>query len=331
MKALFLGHFAASVAPRILAKVKTPLETSILDDERDAEHLAPLLSKAEIVVGHIWRPSFPPAPRLRLLQSVAAGLDLLDTEAVPKGVTICNVFGHEPAIAEYVIMTMLVLSHRLFEAVAAFRAGSWAASPQFGGGSPHSELLGRKIGIIGYGRIGREVAERAAGLKCRVLAANRSPVADPAPADTVFPLADLDRMLPLCDTVLISCGLGPETKGLIDARRLALMKPGALLINVARAAIVDEDALYDALKDGRLGGAALDVWWQYPTPAEPERRPSRRPFHELPNVLITPHSSSSTEATADRRWSVVAANLDRFARGEKLENIVLQTGPVSCH
>jgi phosphoglycerate dehydrogenase-like enzyme len=79
-----------------------------------------LLSQAEIVVGHIWRP----APRLRLLQSVAAGLDLLDTEAVPQGVTICNVFGHEPAIAEYVIMTTLVLTHRLFEAVTAFRAGS---------------------------------------------------------------------------------------------------------------------------------------------------------------------------------------------------------------
>ena len=99
MKALFLGHFAATIAPRILANVKTPLETSILDDEGDAERLAPLLSEAEIVVGHIWRPSFPPAPRLRLLQSVAAGLDLLDTGAVPRGVTICNVFGHDPAIA----------------------------------------------------------------------------------------------------------------------------------------------------------------------------------------------------------------------------------------
>jgi phosphoglycerate dehydrogenase-like enzyme len=103
------------------------------------------------------------------------------------------------------------------------------------------------------------------------------------------------------------------------------MKPGALLINVARAAIVDEDALYAALEDGHLGGAALDVWWRYPTSAEPERRPSRHPFHELPNVLITPHSSSSTEATADRRWSTVAANLDRFCRGERLENIVLAT------
>jgi phosphoglycerate dehydrogenase-like enzyme len=158
MKALFLGHFAASVAPRILAKIETPLESSILDDEGDMAHLAPLLAEAEIVVGHIWRAGFPPAPRLRLLQSVAAGLDLLDTGAVPKGVTICNVFGHDPAIAEYVIMTMLVLTHRLFDAVTAFRKGSWVASPQFGGGPPHGEVMGRTIGIIGYGRIGREVA-----------------------------------------------------------------------------------------------------------------------------------------------------------------------------
>ena len=97
MKALFLGHFAASVAPRILAKVKTPLETSILDDEGDVDALAPLLSEAEIVVGHIWRPSFPPAPRLRLLQSVAAGLDLIVTEAVPKGVTVATCSAMSPS------------------------------------------------------------------------------------------------------------------------------------------------------------------------------------------------------------------------------------------
>src|SRR5262245_22195489 len=301
-----------------------PLESSILDDEGDAAQLAPLLADAEIVVGHIWRAGFPPAPRLRLLQSVAAGLDLIDTGALPKGITVCNVFGHEPAIAEYVIMTMFVLTHRLFEAVTAFRAGSWVASPQFGGGPPHGEVFGRTIGIVGYGRIGREVAERAAGLKCRVLADNRSPIIEPAPAETVYQLAELDRMLPRCDTVLIACGLGPETRGLIDARRLALLKPGALLINVSRAAIVDEDTLYDALKDGHLGGAALDVWWPYPTAAEPERRPSRRPFHELPNVLMTPHNSSSSDATAERRWIVVAANLDRFARGSHSKTLCLR-------
>ena len=84
MRTLFLGHFAASVAPRILGKTEMPLETHILDDETDAVQLAPLLADAEILVGHIWRAGFPPAPRLRLLQSVAAGLDLLDTSAVPK-------------------------------------------------------------------------------------------------------------------------------------------------------------------------------------------------------------------------------------------------------
>ena len=158
-------------------------------------------------------------------------------------------------------MTMLVLTHRLFEAVTTFRTGSWSTSPQFGDGFSHGEVLGRTIGIIGYGRIGREVAERTAGLKCRIPTAKaaRSPI--PGPAESVFPLAELDRIPPLCDTLLIACVLALETTGLIDARRLALMKPGALLINVARARIVDEDALYTALKDGHLGGAALDVWW----------------------------------------------------------------------
>jgi phosphoglycerate dehydrogenase-like enzyme len=134
MKALFLGGFAASVASRILAKVKTPLATEILADERDAARLVPLLADADIVVGHIWRAAFPAAPRMRLLQSVAAGLDQVDLGAVPKGVTLCNVFGHESAIAEYVIMTMLVLTHRLFDTVTTFHAGSWsdnAALPHF--------------------------------------------------------------------------------------------------------------------------------------------------------------------------------------------------------
>jgi len=257
-----------------------------------------------------------------LLQSVAAGLDQIDLAAVPRGVTVCNVFGHEPAIAEYVIMTMLVLTHRLFDSVTAFRAGSWRAS-QMAGGSPHGEVLGRTMGIVGYGRIGREVARRAQGLGCRIVAANRSPVAEPAPAEQIFSFAELDQMLPQCGTLVIACALAPETEGLIDARRLALMEPGALLINIARAPIVDEDALYAALQNGVLGGAALDVWWQYLSPAEPGRRPSRRPFHELPNVLMTPHCSGFTDGTVERRWGTVAANLDRFARGEPLENIVV--------
>jgi phosphoglycerate dehydrogenase-like enzyme len=178
MKALFLGHFAASVAPRILAKVKTPLETSILDDESDAAHLAPLLVDAEIVAGHIWRAGFPPAPRLRLLQSVAAGVDLLDTGAIPKSVTVCNVFGHEPAIAEYVIMTMLVLTHRLFEAVTMFRAGSWLRALNSAAAPPMAKFWGGRSGssaTVGLGAKWRS-APRGSNAASSPPTAARSPI-----------------------------------------------------------------------------------------------------------------------------------------------------------
>jgi len=112
---------------------------------------------------------------------------------------------------------------------------------------------------------------------------------------------------------------------LIDARRLGLMKRSAFLVNIARGAIVDEDALYAALRDGTIGGAAIDVWWQYPNAAEPERRGSRHPFHELPNVIMTPHCSGWTAGMVRRRWDEVADNINRFVRGEPLINVVTTT------
>src|SRR4029077_10457203 len=239
-------------------------------------------------------------------------------------VPVCNTLGHETPIAEYVIMTMLNLTHRLFNSVLSFRAGSWEASLQ-GGGTRHGELLGQTVGIVGYGGIGREVARRAAPFGVRLLAANRSPVGDAAPVERVYPLTELDRMLPECNVVVIACALALETQGLIDARRIALMKPGALLINIARGLIVDEAALYAALRDGRLGGAAIDVWWRYPTSAEPQPLPSRFPFHELPNVLMTPHCATYTEGAAERRLGPTAGNIDRIVRGEPPVNIVSTT------
>ena len=324
MKTLFLGGLAARVAPRILGNMGEKLDTAVLAELTDMQRLIPALGEAEIVVGHIWRADFPEAPRLKLLQAATAGIDMIDLPSLPRGISLCNVFGHEPAIAEYVLMTMLALTHRLVETVTAFRGGSWAAH-QPAGGLPHGEVLGKTIGIVGYGRIGRDVAKRAAGFGCKIIAANRSPVADKGAASEFYPLGELDRMLPQCDVLLIAAGLGPETRGLIDARRLALLKPTALLINIGRAAIVDEEALFNALSGNRLGGAALDVWWQHWNPEHPDRRPSRFPFHELSNVLMTPHCSGFTEGTADRRWGDLAANLDRFVRGEDLHNVVMRT------
>ena len=238
---------------------------------------------------------------------------------------VCNAFGHETAIAEYILMVMLVWSHRFREIEGDFRThSSWRPS-WVHSGAPHGEILGSIVGIIGLGRVGREVARRAAAFGCRVIAANRTAQEPGSGVERVFALRELDRMLPECDYVLLCTALGPETEGLIDASRLALMKRSAFLVNIARGAVVDEDAVYAALRDRTIGGAALDVWWRYPDAAEPERRPSRHPFHELPNVIMTPHCSGWTEGMVARRWAEVAGNINRFARGEPLQNVLVTT------
>jgi phosphoglycerate dehydrogenase-like enzyme len=325
VKALFLGGVAAATARGIKQQLPDALAVEIVDDPIDRTRLPHASAEVEIIVSNHWRPDYPPAPKVRLVQSVATGVELIDLASLPLGCAVCNSFGHETAIAEYVVMVMLALHHRLFEIAGEFRErGSWRAS-WVQGGAPHGEVRGTTLGIVGYGRVGREVARRAAPFGCRILAANRTPRAPDPGVERVVPLAELDHLLPECDTVALCTALGPETTGLLDARRLALMKPSAVLINIARGAVVDEDALYTALRDRRIGGAAIDVWWQYPTPAEPERRGSRHPFHELPNVIVTPHNSGWTGGMVRRRWDEIADNINRFARGDDLINIVTTT------
>lgn len=320
MKALFLGNVAADTAAGIREELPAGMDIDIVVEPRDLTPAA--AAAADIIVSNHWRADYPPAPRVRLVQSVATGIELFDLAVLPKGVAVCNSFGHETAIAEFIVMAMLALHHRFFAIAGEFRArGSWASS-WVQSGTPHGEARGSTLGIVGYGRVGREVARRAAPFGVRILVANRSArVADPG-VERIYPLAELDRMLPECDTVALCTALGPETTGLIDARRLALMKPTAFLINIARGQVIDEDAVFAALRDETIGGAALDVWWQYPTPAEPNRRGSRHPFHELPNVIVTPHNSGWTAGMVRRRWDEIADNIRRCVRGDTLINLV---------
>jgi phosphoglycerate dehydrogenase-like enzyme len=325
VKAIFLGGVAADTAAGIKGELPRGLEIEILNDPIERARLPRAAADADILVSNHWRADYPPSPKLRLVQSVATGVELFDLQALPKGVAICNAFGHETAIAEYIVMVMLALHHRLFEISGEFRErGSWQTS-WVQSGKPHGEVRGSTLGIVGYGRVGREVARRAAPLGCRILAANRSAREPEAGVERVYPLAELDQMLPECDTVALCTALGPETTGLIDARRLKLMKPTAFLINISRGQVIDEDAVYAALRDRTIAGAALDVWWQYPNPSEPERRGSRHAFHELPNVILTPHNSGWTSGMVRRRWDEIADNIGRFFRGEPLINMVTRT------
>ena len=196
MRALFLGRVAADTAEGIKAQLPDSLEVEILDDPIDRDRLPTAAAAADILVSNHWRREYGSAPKVRLVQSVATGVDLFDLDVLPSGVTVCNAFGHETAIAEYIVMTMLALHHRLFEIAGEFRdRGSWRTS-WVEGGPPHGEVRGSTLGIVGYGRVGREVARRAAPFGCRMLAANRTPRAAEAGVERVYPLAELDQLLP---------------------------------------------------------------------------------------------------------------------------------------
>jgi len=165
------------------------------------------------------------------------------------------------------------------------------------------------------------VARRARAFGMTVGAITRTPRPSEL-ADWVAPMTALETRLPECDFLVIACPLNAETRGLIDRRQFGSMKRSAVLINVARGEVVAEDALYEALRDRVISGAVIDTWYVYPRAGEPDPYPSRRPFHELPNVIMTPHASGWTDRLLGRRWRVMADNLERLAAGQELRNVV---------
>jgi phosphoglycerate dehydrogenase-like enzyme len=265
--------------------------------------------------------SMPPAPNLGLLQVGGTGYDDIDLEYLPAGTVVCNAFGHEIPIAEYTILAMLQWCTRFMEAERSFREeGSW----RLGGrtAAPYQdELTGKTVGILGYGGIGRALAQRARGLGTTVLACTRTPRPS-VDVDRMMGPEGLDELLSRSDFVVVCCALTPETRGLLDRARLGRMKATGVVINVSRGPIVDEDALFEALRSRTIGGAIIDAWYRYPSRDDLSARPSRHPFHELDNVYMTPHSSAWTLGMIERRWATIAANLDRFRRGEAVENVV---------
>jgi phosphoglycerate dehydrogenase-like enzyme len=141
-------------------------------------------------------------------------------------------------------------------------------------------------------------------------------------ADWAGDSSQLAQMLPLVDFLVMACPLTPQTRGMLGAQQLALLKPTALLINIGRAQLVDEEALYETLAGGKLAGATLDVWYDYPTAERPDARPSRFPFEKLPNVHCTAHTCAWTAGLLERRYAVIAANLACLHRGSQLRNVI---------
>jgi phosphoglycerate dehydrogenase-like enzyme len=321
MNVVFHGTLVFDLQELLLGKLTTAWRVQRFH-ERDAHGaFAAALAEADALITMTWDRDFPPAPALKLIQLAGTGYDAVDFDAVPAGVAVCNCYGHAEAMAEYTLLAMLLWCQRFIEADRTFRAGSWQYSGRFAG-PMNDELCGKTVGIVGVGSIGRAIARRVKAFDARVLGCNRTLRADAADLDGQYSLDRIDEFLPQCDFVVVAAALAPATEGLIDRRRIGLMKPSAVLINVGRGAIVDEDALFEVLRDGVIRGATIDAWYRYPSHEHPDVTPSRHPFHTLPNVHMTPHSSGWTSGMIDRRWNEVAGNLDRLARGEPLANIV---------
>jgi phosphoglycerate dehydrogenase-like enzyme len=321
MELVLLGTLACEQEALVRRLVTSgPRITPVPDDAPDSVR-RPALERARAAITMRYDATMPPAPRLGLLQVGGTGVDAIAFERLPPGCAVANAYGHEDAVAEYVVLAMLLWCTRLLEAERSFRAGSWALGGRTGGPLVE-ELGGKTVGLIGFGHIGRAVARRLAGFGVRLVVAARTP---PEPGGDIAwagGMDRVDRLLEESDFVVIACGLGPETLGLIDAARFGRMKPTGVLINVSRGAIVDEEALYRALRDGAIGGAVIDTWYRYPSPGDPAPRPSRFPFHELSNLIMTPHSSAWTTAMIDRRWRSIADNVDRFFTGQPLHHVV---------
>jgi phosphoglycerate dehydrogenase-like enzyme len=255
-----------------------------------------------------------------LLHLPGAGADAIDMSMLDPGCVVCNVFEHEVPMAEFVLAAVLDHTLRYSAMRREFDPDHWVES--FGSRRVHGEASGRTLGLLGYGHIGKAVAERAKALGLKVLAISHS--GNAPGADWAARPDELHRMLPQIDFLVIACPLTPETRGMIGAAELALMRPSAVLINIGRGQIVDEEPLFRALESGRLGGATLDVWYEYPTPADPDVRPSRFPFERLPNVHCTAHSSAVTREMFDRRLRFIADNLRRLRDALPLHNVIFR-------
>jgi phosphoglycerate dehydrogenase-like enzyme len=294
--------------------VSLPLDAAFSADYDDE------ISGADVVVSLKFSREHNP-PDFRLLHVPGAGLDGINFNSLPAACQVCNVFEHEIPIAEFVAWAMLDWVIRPKELQCSFRNQKWVDT--YRSRVPHAELYGKTLGIAGFGRIGQAIARRAQAFGMHIVAVDQQQ--SPFAADIVHTLLSpkqLPELLAQADFVVIACPLNAQTKSLINAANIRCMKSTAVVINVSRAEIIDEQDLYEALHAKVIAGAYLDVWYRYPVGGEDDVLPSRFRFDQLPGVCCTPHSSAWTHDLFERRYAFVAKNINRLKENETLENVV---------
>jgi phosphoglycerate dehydrogenase-like enzyme len=276
--------------------------------------------RIDVVVGLRFGEAEAQRLQPRLLHLPGAGADAIDLASLPADCTLCNVFEHEGPIAEFVMLAMLDWEIGYAAMTREFDAATW--SNAYRTRKPHGELAGKTVGLVGVGHIGSAIAVRSAAFGMRTIAIASRERPPEEGIDWIGDKERLDELMSLADYVVIACPLSDSTRSLIGKAQIAAMKPSGVLINIARGEIVDEEGLFDALRDNRIGGAVLDAWFRYPAGASDDVQPSQFGFDRLPNVRCTPHASAWTSALFERRYARIANNIRRFAAGEPLDNVL---------
>jgi phosphoglycerate dehydrogenase-like enzyme len=295
-------------------------------DPTDPGALAEHIRDAEVFVGGRFPAALAAAAdRLRLVHVAGAGTDKVAFDALGPDVLVANTFHHEQSIAEYIVAAAVLLRRRFLAQDRALRTGRWATSVYDRGIPQPGSLSGARIGFVGFGHIGRRSWEVLRAVGAEGIAVTGSGGLDAA-AEGLLWTADTGQLIKLmteADVVVVSAPLTERSVGMIGPDELSALGSTGVLINVGRGPLVVEEALYRALSEGAIAGAAIDVWYQYPD-ASGYGRPSRLPFEELHNTLLTPHSSGITDHTFTGRVDDITANIGRLHRGEPLRNVVVR-------
>jgi phosphoglycerate dehydrogenase-like enzyme len=289
------------------------------------------LAGADVVVCSSLGPAeAEAAARARLVHVTGAGYDKISFPHLRPTVLVANTFHHARPIAEHVLMVTLMLSRNVLAADREVRQGQWRTIATADDVPFHPVLADLTLGLVGLGSIGAEVARVGGALGMKVRAVRRNPSAAPPPGvrlDWVGGNHELHGLLAASDVVVVTVPLNSGTTGMIGAAELSAMKPSAFLMNVARGPVVDQAALYAALKERRIAGAGLDVWWGLP--ADGMVPPAELPFASLPNTVLTPHHSGHARTTFENRAADIAANIGLLARGGKIMNLVPRPVPAT--
>jgi phosphoglycerate dehydrogenase-like enzyme len=310
------------LAKRIKRRLPEEFEV-ITPVEGNDEELIKLASDVDVILSTRLSPEVAfAATNLKLLQKTGAGVDDMPIDALKPGAWIANTSGANPVpLAEGAVALVFALAKRVVQKHICFREGR---------GTFRGILLkGKNAGIIGLGNIGTEVAKRLKALGMNVLAIKRNlepQLKETLGLDYIGSKDDLDYVLRESDFIVITVPLTPETRGLIGEKELRLMKPTSYIINVARAAIIQEEPLYRALSENWIAGAAIDVWWK-PHWWDPLWNPegldaSLFPFWELPNVICTGHNIGSSDSLSEVSLDIMVDNILRIRDGKSPKNIV---------